>query len=84
MHLAAQASVSRSVGGPLFDASVDLLGTISLLTACRCRGVVYTLTGSAAYGEADVLPTPEQRPMNPRVKSYGGWITLEVRLLFDV
>ena len=67
VHLAAQASVSRSVADPLFDASVNVLGTISLLAACQRWGVsrvLYTSTGGAAYGETNVLPTPEDHPMN--------------------
>jgi UDP-glucose 4-epimerase len=67
VHVAAQASVSRSVADPLFDASVNVLGTISLLAACQRWGVsriLYTSTGGAAYGETNVLPTPEDHPMN--------------------
>jgi UDP-glucose 4-epimerase len=67
VHVAAQASVSRSVVDPLLDASVNVLGTIALLAACRRGGVprvVYTSTGGAAYGDTNVLPTPEDHPMN--------------------
>ena len=65
VHLAAQAAVPRSVEDPLFDASVNVLGTINLLDACRQVGtarVVYVSTGGAAYGDTDVLPTPEEHP----------------------
>ncbi|HEV8641360.1 MAG TPA: NAD-dependent epimerase/dehydratase family protein [Methylomirabilota bacterium] len=65
LHVAAQAAVSRSVVDPLFDASVNVLGTIALLEASRRTGVrrvVYTSTGGAAYGDTDVLPTPEDHP----------------------
>ncbi len=65
VHVAAQAAVARSVIDPVFDASVNLLGTLTLLEACRRAGVarvVYTSTGGAAYGETDVLPTPEDHP----------------------
>ena len=65
VHLAAQAAVPRSVEEPLFDASVNVLGTINLLDACRRTGtgrVVYISTGGAAYGDTDVLPTPEEHP----------------------
>jgi UDP-glucose 4-epimerase len=67
VHVAAQASVSRSVVDPLLDASVNVLGTVALLAACQRRGVsrvVYTSTGGAAYGDTNVLPTPEDHPMN--------------------
>ena len=68
VHVAAQAAVSRSVTDPRFDASVNVLGTIALLEACRRAGVrrvVYTSTGGAAYGDTDVLPTPEDHPLRP-------------------
>ena len=68
VHIAAQAAVSRSVADPRFDASVNVLGTIGLLEACRHSGVrrvVYTSTGGAGYGDTDVLPTPEDHPLRP-------------------
>ena len=68
VHVAAQAAVSRSVADPRFDASVNVLGTIALLEVCRRAGVrrvVYTSTGGAAYGDTDVLPTPEDHPLRP-------------------
>jgi UDP-glucose 4-epimerase len=68
VHIAAQAAVSRSVADPRFDASVNVLGTIALLEACRRAGVprtVYTSSGGAAYGDTDVLPTPEDHPLRP-------------------
>jgi UDP-glucose 4-epimerase len=68
VHIAAQAAVARSVADPLFDASVNLLGTIGVLLASQRAGVprvVYTSTGGAAYGDTDVLPTPEDHPLRP-------------------
>ena len=65
VHVAAQAAVARSVIDPLLDASVNVLGTIALLEAGRRVGVrraVYISTGGAAYGDTDVLPTPEDHP----------------------
>ena len=50
----------------VFDASVNVVGTLVLLEASRRAGVrrvVYTSTGGAAYGDTDVLPTPEDHPM---------------------
>jgi UDP-glucose 4-epimerase len=67
VHVAAQASVSRSVVDPLLDASVNVVGTVALLAACQRWGiarVVYTSTGGAAYGDTNVLPTPEDHPTN--------------------
>ena len=68
VHVAAQAAVPRSVADPIFDASVNVLGSIALLEACRraaVRQVLYTSTGGAGYGDTDVLPTPEDHPLRP-------------------
>jgi len=71
VHLAAQAAVSRSIADPAFDASVNALGMLNLLEACRgagVRDVVYISTGGAAYGDTEVVPTPEThltRPASP-------------------
>jgi UDP-glucose 4-epimerase len=68
VHVAAQAAVARSTTDPLTDASVNVLGTIALLAACRrrkVRRVVYLSTGGAAYGDTDVIPTSEDHPVRP-------------------
>ena len=68
VHVAAQAAVPRSVADPIFDASVNVLGSIALLEACRraaVRQVLYTSTGGAGYGDTAVLPTPEDHPLQP-------------------
>ena len=71
-HQAAQMSVSRSVREPLFDASVNLIGSINMLEAAREIGArfVFASTGGALYGDAEVLPTPESCPAWP-VSPYG-------------
>ena len=68
VHAAAQASVSRSLADPIGDASVNILGTINLLHASRSAGVrsfIYISTGGAAYGDTDVVPTPEDHALLP-------------------
>jgi UDP-glucose 4-epimerase len=67
-HLAAQASVTASVSGPVHDADVNVLGTINLLEACRaadCRRVVFTSTGGAVYGSRVRLPARETYVKKP-------------------
>lgn len=67
-HLAAQASVPRSVADPRFDASVNVLGTLAVLEAARRTAVgrvVYVSTGGAVYGDTDALPTREDHPTRP-------------------
>lgn len=73
VHHAAQASVRRSVADPVFDARVNVLGTIVLLQASlrhHVRRFVLASTGGAIYGEASVVPTPEDYPAVP-VSPYG-------------
>jgi len=68
MHLAAQASVGRSVADPSLDASVNIGGGLNLLDCCRRFGVrrmVYSSSGGAGYGDTDLIPTPEEHPTRP-------------------
>ena len=67
-HHAAQIDVRKSVTDPVFDARVNILGTIGLLQACVAHGVkklVYASPGGALYGEGRQLPAPEDHPVNP-------------------
>jgi UDP-glucose 4-epimerase len=67
-HLAAQIDVRHSVTRPVDDAQTNVLGTINVLEAARRTGVrriVNTSTGGGLYGDADVLPTPEDSPIRP-------------------
>jgi UDP-glucose 4-epimerase len=73
VHQAAQVSVRKSVEDPVRDAQVNLLGTAALLQSSAQHGVkrfLFGSTGGAIYGEADVLPTPEDYPPLP-VSPYG-------------
>ena len=68
-HLAAQIDVRRSVQDPLFDASVNILGTINLLEglrrAPRPPRVVFASTGGAIYGDFVIPPSDEPFPKDP-------------------
>lgn len=67
-HHAAQMDVRRSVVDPLFDADVNVLGSIKLIELCRQYGVkrfIYISTGGAVYGEPEYLPCDESHPINP-------------------
>jgi UDP-glucose 4-epimerase len=72
-HHAAQMDVRRSVAQPLFDADVNILGSINLIECAKRSGVkhfVYISTGGAVYGEPEYLPCDEQHPINP-ICQYG-------------
>jgi UDP-glucose 4-epimerase len=70
-HHAAQISVPLSVKEPLFDAEVNIKGTVRLLDLSRKHGVrkfIFASTGGAVYGEADKVPTDEgccPEPVSP-------------------
>jgi UDP-glucose 4-epimerase len=67
-HLAAQADVRRSVADPCADANTNVLGAIAVLEAARrsgARRLVNSSTGGGLYGDARVLPTPEDAPIEP-------------------
>lgn len=73
IHLAAQMNVRRSVDDPLFDARVNILGTLNVLQqAVRygARKVIFASSGGAIYGEQDVFPAPESHPTRP-LSPYG-------------
>jgi UDP-glucose 4-epimerase len=66
-HLAAQMDVRVSAAEPVYDAEVNVIGTINMLEAARASGTrrfVFASTGGAIYGETDVLPTPETTEVN--------------------
>lgn len=67
-HHAAQMDVRRSVEDPLFDADVNVMGSIKLIEMARKYNVerfIYISTGGAVYGEPEYLPCDEDHPINP-------------------
>jgi UDP-glucose 4-epimerase len=72
-HHAAQIDVRRSMVEPLFDAEVNILGSINLIECARryqVKRFVYVSTGGAVYGEPEYLPCDEAHPINP-ICQYG-------------
>jgi UDP-glucose 4-epimerase len=73
VHQAAQASVRRSVENPVFDAGVNVLGTVALLQASvrhQVKRFLFASTGGAIYGDTSHTPTPEDAAALP-VSPYG-------------
>src|SRR3954470_1866505 len=73
LHYAAQMDVRRSVDDPLFDADVNVLGSLNLAEAARHGGVrqiLFASTGGAIYGEQDFFPATEDHPARP-LSPYG-------------
>ncbi len=72
-HLAAQISVVKSVESPEFDNQVNVLGGLNILSCClkhNVKKIIFVSTGGALYGEAEVIPTPEDYPTYP-LSPYG-------------
>lgn len=72
-HQAAQLDVRKSVADPVFDARVNILGTLYLLESCVAVGVrqfVFASSGGTVYGEPQQIPVPENHPIRP-VSPYG-------------
>ena len=72
-HHAAQMDVRRSVADPVFDAGVNIVGSLRLLQKAVDLGVkrfVFASTGGAIYGEPQFAPQTEEHPANP-LSPYG-------------
>ncbi len=72
LHCAAQININKSVENPIFDANVNILGTIQLLEFARKINVerfIY-VSSAATYGQPQFLPITEDHPKNP-VSPYG-------------
>jgi UDP-glucose 4-epimerase len=72
-HLAAQADVRVSVNRPVFDADINILGTLRVLEGARAlesARVVFAASGGTLYGEPDAADLPvreshSHRPLSP-------------------
>ncbi|MEK9138145.1 MAG: NAD-dependent epimerase/dehydratase family protein [Bacteroidota bacterium] len=72
-HHAAQMDVRRSVNDPVYDASVNILGVLSVLECCvktGVRRVIFASSGGAIYGEQDYFPADEAHATRP-ISPYG-------------
>jgi UDP-glucose 4-epimerase len=72
-HLAAQIDVRKAVADPDFDVNVNILGGLNVLKNVHkynVEKIIFSSTGGAVYGEADIIPTPEDYPATP-LSPYG-------------
>jgi UDP-glucose 4-epimerase len=71
VHLAAQMDVRKSVADPRFDATTNVIGTLSLLEALRASQrrsstrFLFASTGGAVYGDLGTPPNRESSPKEP-------------------
>jgi len=67
-HLAAQADVRVSVARPVFDATVNILGTLNVCEGALAAGtskIVFAASGGTLYGSTEELPIREGQPQCP-------------------
>jgi UDP-glucose 4-epimerase len=72
-HHAAQMDIRRSLREPLFDAHVNVTGSLSVLEMSvryAVRKFIFASSGGAIYGEPRVLPAKESTPEMP-ISHYG-------------
>jgi len=89
-HFAAQINLRKSVENPLFDAKVNILGSLNIIQNfikhqtlnIKHSRFIFASTGGAIYGEAKKIPTPENHPASP-ISPYGiAKLTVENYLKF--
>src|SRR5713101_6247759 len=72
-HHAAQMDVRRGVREPIFDARVNILGSLNVLEEAvghNTRHVIYIASAGAGYGEPRQARVGEDHPINP-ITPYG-------------
>ena len=72
-HHAAQINVRTSVDDPIYDARVNVLGTLNLLhfaSKYDVKRFIFASSGGAVYGEPEKYPIKEDEKLNP-LSPYG-------------
>ncbi len=67
-HHAAQISIDTSVKNPIYDATVNILGTVNLLELSvkyEVKKFIFASTGGALYDDM-YIPANESNPLNPK------------------
>ena len=73
VHVAAQMNVRKSTEDPIFDAEVNIIGTLQLLKLAvqyGARKILFASSGGTVYGEQEVFPASEAHPTRP-LSPYG-------------
>ena len=73
IHAAAQLDAKRSIEGPIFDANINIIGTLNLLELARKSNKLskfINISSSSVYGNSKYLPIDEKHPLVP-ISPYG-------------
>ena len=67
IHMAAQASVMKSIEDPIQDGMTNILGTLKVLEYARINEVkkVVLASSAAVYGNPETFPIKENSPLDP-------------------
>ncbi len=84
-HHAAQIDLRKSVDEPIFDAKVNILGSINLFQLCvkhNVKKIIFASSGGAGYGEQAKFPASEKHALEP-LSPYGiAKVSVEMYLYF--
>lgn len=72
-HFAAHIEARESVKDPIFDAKVNILGSLNIIENCRkfkVKKIIFASSGGEIYGDAKKIPTPETCMPEP-ISPYG-------------
>jgi UDP-glucose 4-epimerase len=72
-HHAGHTGVKESVENPVYDAEINIIGSINvfeLAVKCGVRRIIFPSTGGGLYGEPAKLPANENTPIEP-ISPYG-------------
>lgn len=70
-HHAAQIDIRKSVEDPVFDAGVNIVGSLNVIKNCvdyKVKKIIFASSGGAVYGEPEYMPVPEThrgQPLSP-------------------
>lgn len=72
IHEAAQINVVKSIENPVFDANINIIGTLNILECCKRFGVKKIIypSSAASFGEPEYLPMDEKHPLK-MISGYG-------------
>jgi UDP-glucose 4-epimerase len=72
-HHAAQIDIRKSVSDPVFDAEVNIVGSLNVLQSCveiGAKKVIFASSGGAVYGDPEYMPVDEAHAAQP-LSPYG-------------